>query len=447
MSSGAACGVSPRPDLDDCAKRRARLAERLGEAALVLYGGELKTRSNDTEFRFRPDSDFYYLTGLAEPGAVMVLRPGHDPELTLFVRPRDPEQEVWTGRRIGPEGAVARFGADAAHPLQELGEKLPELLDGAPTVYMPLAVYRRLDQAVHRAIANLRRRNRTGTTPPEALHDARLLIGEDRIAKDPAALASLRRAVDITTAAHVTAMRAVAPGMREFQIEALLEYEFRRAGAGGPGYASIVGGGANATVLHYVDNDDFLHDGQLLLVDAGAEWDLMSADLTRTFPIGGRFSAAQRDLYQVVLRANHEGIERAVVGGDIDDIHHGALETLCEGLIDLGLLEGSVEQAIEQETYKRFYMHRTSHWLGADVHDAGYYTLQRKPRALQPGFVLTVEPGLYVSPDDEQVPEAFRGIGIRIEDDVLVTPEGPEVLTASAPKDIDAIEDIVGSAR
>lgn len=411
----------------------------------MLYGGDLKTRSNDTEFRFRPDSDFFYLTGLAEPGAVMVLRPDHDPAFTLFVRPRDPEKEVWTGRRLGPEGATASFGADAAHPLQELAEKLPELLDGASRVYVPLSAYPRLDRSLQRAIAHLRRHNRTGATAPEALYDARLLLGEDRIIKDDAALTSLRQAVDITVQAHLAAMRSVGPGMHEFEIEALLEYEFRRRGAGGPAYESIVGAGPNATVLHYVDNDGPLLEGDLLLVDAGAQWDLMSGDLTRTFPIGGRFTPAQRDLYRIVLQANREAIARAVVGGDIDDIHQTALQILCRGLVDLGLLQGSLDEILEKETYKRFYMHRTSHWLGADVHDAGYYTLQRKPRPLQPGFVLTVEPGLYVSPDDQEVPEVFRGIGIRIEDDVLVTDRGPEVLTADAPKDIDDLQAIVGS--
>lgn len=436
----------PQPALAHFAERRARVAATLGEGALVLYGGELRTRSNDTEFRFRPDSDFHYLTGLREPGAVMVLRGGATPQFVLFVRPRDAEAEVWSGRRVGPEGAVARFGADAAHPLGELAEHLPKLLDGVPEVHVPLGRWRALELAVQRAIDHLRRRNRWGETPPDVLRDARTTIGEDRLVKDPAALAALRRAVDISTEAHLAAMRATRPGVFEYQIEALLEYEFRRRGAEGSAYGSIVGGGDNATILHYVDNDAQLRDGQLLLVDAGAEVDLFAADITRTTPVGGRFSLAQRELYDIVLRANRAGIAGAVVGGDIDSIHRTCLRILCEGLAGLGLITGDLDEALKNEAYKRYYMHRTSHWLGADVHDAGYYTLARKPRPLQPGYVLTVEPGLYIPADDETAPPELRGCGIRIEDDVLVHAEGPEVLTWRVPKTIDDIEAVMAGA-
>lgn len=425
--------------------RRERVSARLGEGVLVLYGGDLRTRSNDTEFKFRPDSDFHYLTGLAEPGAVLVLRPGRNPQTVLFVRPRDAEAEVWSGRRVGPEGAKERYGADTAFPLEDLAKHLPGLLDGAPVVYAPVGRHAKLDRKVIAAIEKLRRRNRWGETPPEGIMDAAHVLGEDRMIKDPAALASLRHAVDLSARAHVEAMRAVRPGMHEYEIEARIEYCFRRHGSSGPGYGSIVGGGDNATILHYVENSDPLHDGQVLLVDAGAEWELFSGDITRSYPIGGRFTPAQRALYEVVLKANEIGIQETTVGNDIDAIHASCIRILCEGLVDLGLLEGTVDQAIEEEAFKRFYMHRTSHWLGADVHDAGRYTLERTPRPLRPGFVLTVEPGLYVAATEGGVPEEFRGIGIRIEDDVLVTERGPEVLSHGAPKHIDELEDIVGS--
>jgi Xaa-Pro aminopeptidase len=433
----------PHAPRDIHAQRRDRLAASIGDGAIVLFGGELRTRSNDTEFRFRPDSDFYYLTGLREPGSVMVLRGGATPKFVLFVRPRDADAEVWSGRRVGPEGATSRYGADEARPLSELAEHLPKLLDGASEVHLPIGRWRALDNHVQRAIDHLRRRNRWGETPPDVLCDARTTIGEDRLLKDAGALACLRRAVDISAEAHLAAMRATRPGMAEHEIEALVEYEFRRRGADGPAYASIVGAGDNATILHYVDNDGMLRDGEMLLIDAGAEVDLFAADITRTFPISGKFSIAQRELYEVVLRANLAGIAGAVVGGDIDSIHHTCLRILCEGLDGMGLLEGSVDEALEKETYKRYYMHRTSHWLGADVHDAGFYTLARKPRPLQPGYVLTVEPGLYVRADDDRAPPELRGCGIRIEDDVLVGVDGPEVLTWRVPKTIEDIEAVM----
>lgn len=439
--------TSPRTTRDDYEARRARISGTLGDGALVLYGGELKSRSNDTEYRFRPDSDFHYLTGVCEPGAVMVLRPGHDTPFTLFVRPRDPEAEVWSGRRIGPEGAIEKHAADAAHPLDELPEELPKLLDGAREVHVPLGRHRRLGNLVLRAIANLHRHNRTGQTPPEALRDARVTLGEDRVIKDDAALKALRHAVDITVDAHLQGMRGTRPGMYEYEIEAILEHAFRRRGSTGPGYGSIVGSGDNATILHYVENDAMMRDGELLLVDAGAEWELFSGDLTRTYPVGGRFTPDQRALYDVVLRANRAGIEKATVGSNIDAIHDRCLHILCEGLIDLGLVAGSVDTVIEQGSYKKYYPHRTSHWLGADVHDAGYYCLHGQPRPLQDRMVLTVEPGLYVPADDDKAPESLRGCGIRIEDDVLVREEGPEVLTHRAPKDPDALESLVGSGE
>jgi Xaa-Pro aminopeptidase len=431
------------------AERRARVAATLRSecAALLLYGGVLRTRSNDTEFRFRPDSDFHYLTGLEEPGAVMVLRPGpgaDELKFTLFVRPRDRDAEVWSGRRIGPVGAIEHYGASEAYPLGELDEQLPKLLDGCEQVYLPVGRWARLDAALRRAVTHLRRRNREGTTPPFRYGEVSDLLGEDRMVKDPAALDSLRKATEISAAAHLAAMRRTKPGMFEYEIEALIEYEFRRRGSTGPGYGSIVGAGDNATILHYVDNRDPLRANDILLVDAGAEWNYFTGDITRSWPVSGRFTPEQRAVYEVVLAANQAGIAKAVVGSNLDAIHQACVEVLCDGLAQIGLLPGTAAEIREQQLYRKFYMHRSSHWLGVDVHDAGRYTLGGKPRLLAIGHVLTVEPGLYIAADTLDVPEAFRGIGVRLEDDVLVGVDGPEVLTSGAPKAIAELESIIG---
>lgn len=435
---------APAPDLEACRARRARLAERTGDAALLLYAGEQRTRSNDTHFRFRPDSNFYYLTGLAEPGAVMLLRPGRQPGYVLFVPAHDERDALYHGRRVDPRAAVEVYGADAAHTLPELAAELPRLLDGVPCVHLPFATWPALDHALLAAIERLRAGDRRGEVAPTCLRDARALLGEERIVKDAAALAALRRAVDISAAGHVAAMRATRPGLHEFEVESLIEHEFRRRGASGPGYGTIVGAGRNATVLHYTDARGRLDEDDLLLVDAGAEWELFTGDITRTWPIAGRFTAAQRDAYEIVLAANLAGIAASVRGSSLDAVHDASLRRLCEGLRELGLVEGDIDGVIERELYRPYYPHRTSHWLGADVHDVGRYTLGGHARPLEPGFVLTVEPGLYF-PDAEPVPPALRGVGIRIEDDVLVTAGAPEVLTAEAPKRALELEALVGA--
>jgi len=438
----------PTTGLEAYRARRERLAARMGKkSALLLHGGVLRTRSNDTEHRFRPDSNFHYLCGLREPGALLLFRPGCDPEFTLFVRPRDLEAEIWSGRRVGPEGATERFGADAAWPIERAAQLLPKLLDGIDTLYTPLGGEDPgLMPLVHRAIDHLRRRDRYGGIAPEELRDARALLGEERLIKDEAALASMRRAVDITVGGHRAAIATTRPGLYEHQIEALLEFNFRRHGSSGPGYGSIVGSGDNATILHYVDNESLLRDGELLLLDAGAEWDYFTGDITRTFPINGRFSPAQRDLYAIVLAANEAGIADAQVGSNIDSIYHVCLRTLLQGLRDLKLVDGEVDALLEDEkSYIHYTRHRHSHWLGVDVHDVGHYCVDRSPRPLRPGYVLTVEPGLYIAADDERAPPELRGVGIRIEDDVLVCDSGPEVLSAGVPKSIAGIEALVGT--
>ncbi|MEZ4453961.1 MAG: aminopeptidase P N-terminal domain-containing protein [Nannocystaceae bacterium] len=436
------------PPLAAYRARRQRIAERMEDgAALLLHGGVLRTRSNDTEHRFRPDSNFHYLTGLEEAGSMMLLRPGRTPEFVLFVQPRDPKVEMWRGRRVGPDRAIEIYGADAAYPVERVDAELPRLLDGVSTVYVPFAAYVELDATLHRALDALVRRDRLGEQSPECLRDARALIGEDRLVKDAAALQSLRRAVDVSARGHLAAMRAARPGVHEFELEALLEYHFRRLGSSGPGYGSIVGTGDNATILHYVDNRSRLEDGELLLIDAGAEWDYFTGDITRTMPVGGRFTPAQRDLYAVVLAANEAGIREARVGATIDGIYDVCLRTLCQGLRDLRLVEGSVDAILERGDHHPYTRHRHSHWLGADVHDAGHYCLQRRPRPLAPGYVLTIEPGLYIPADDPQAPAELRGTGVRIEDDVLITDHAPEVLSAAVPKEIAAVEAIVGTGE
>ncbi len=411
----------------------------------MLYGGQLKNRSNDTEFRFRPDSDFYYLTGIAEPGAVLVFRPGHTPHTVVFTRPRDPKSEVWTGRRMGPQGAMDNHGMDGAHTLSQLKKELPSLLDGVSAVFFPLGQHRRLEDKLMGAWAELRRRNRDGASPPRGLMDARPILDDERLIKDEAAIESLRRATDISAAAHTAAMRWSRPGRHEYEIEALIECHFRMAGSGGPGYNTIVGSGENATILHYIENRSPLRSGEMLLIDAGCEWEQFTADITRSFPVNGRFTAAQRQLYDIVLLANEVGIKQSTVGSSIAAIHKASLRVLCEGLIDLKFLNESLDTVLEKHLYKRFYMHRTSHWLGVDVHDVGDYSVERQPRPLEAGNVLTVEPGLYIAPNDDTVPRAFRGIGIRIEDDVLVRSQGPEVLSHAVPKAVADLEALVGT--
>jgi Xaa-Pro aminopeptidase len=422
------------------AERRKQLMERMGPRAVAIIGGKrLSVRNSDVEHRFRQSSDLWYLTGFTEPESLAVIAPGRDQPLTLFVRPRDPERETWTGRRAGVEGARALFGADAAHPIESVDKELPKLLDGADEILYVPGEDAELDRLVSHALATVRAGERRGMRSPRRISDLRLTLHELRLIKDDDALAKMRRAAAVTAEAHTAAMAAARGGMREYEIEALIDYTFRKAG-GFAGYGTIVGGGVNATILHYVDNHEPLVAGQLLLVDAGCEIDGFTADVTRTYPIAAGFSPAQRRAYELVL-----GVEKACIaavrpGVTVDAIHEQAVELLTRGMIELGLLSGEPAKLIESGAYRRFYMHRTSHWLGMDVHDVGIYAPEGKPRPLALGMVLTVEPGLYVAPDAEGVPDELRGIGIRVEDDVLVTADGHEVLTAAIPKEVAELE-------
>jgi Xaa-Pro aminopeptidase len=422
------------------AERRQRVLAALGRAALLVPSTPVAIRNNDVEHDYRQDSDLYYLTGFDEPESVLVLRPERDEKYSLFVRQRDPEREVWDGVRAGVEGAVADFGADEAFPIGELAEKLPVLLENVERLYYRLGRDRRFDDVVLSAIDRVRARAKFGISWPVEIVDPIAILHELRRIKEKDELDLMRKAVEITTEAHVAAMAKAAPGVYEYEIEAVIQNVFRRQGSERPAYGSIVGSGPNATVLHYRRNDRRLEDGDLLLIDAGCEYGYYASDVTRTFPVNGKFSAPQRAIYEVVLRAQLASIEATKPGATLEQIHDASVKVIAQGLIDLGLLEGSFDEAVEKQTYKRFYMHRTSHYLGMDVHDVGRYFVEGKPRPLDTGVVITVEPGIYVAENAEGVPEQYRGIGVRIEDDVLVTPEGHSVLTAAIPKTVDDVE-------
>ena len=431
------------------AARREELMRRMNGGVAIFATATPAVYSNDVEYRYRPDSDFFYLTGFREPGAVAVLVPEDGAaRYLLFVRPRDPERELWTGARAGVEGAKEIHGADAAFPVDKLGAELGRLLKGTEKVYF--AFGRNHDHERPERMLGLIReaqaeRPRTGKGPAAVL-DPATLLHEMRLRKTPEEIALMREAARISCMAHEQAVRATRPDQFEYEVEGLVDFTFRRHGAAGPAYPTIVASGANATILHYTDNDRRMADGDLLLLDAGAEFGCYNADITRTFPVGARFSPVQRDLYAIVLAAQKAAIDAVRPGVPYDEPHRCAIRVLCEGLVAQGLLQGDVNALIEGEEYRRYYMHRTSHWLGMDVHDVGVYRPDGAARPLEPGMVLTVEPGLYIAADAKEAPERFRGIGIRIEDDVLVTESGHEVLSAAAPKEIADVEALRGDA-
>lgn len=425
--------------------RRQRLMAQLGSGIVILPTARHAVRNADTHYPYRPDSSFYYLTGFDEPEAVLVLLPASSQSI-LFCRSKDLEREIWDGYRHGPDGARAQFGFDQAYPLSELDLRLPGWLANQPCVHYSLGRDADWDRRVLGWIDAVRGQLRTGVSVPPSISDVALPIAEMRLFKDAHDLSRLRQAGQISAAAHVRAMQASRPGRREYEIEAELLHTFVSHGARSPAYESIVAGGANACVLHYVSNRDRLRDGDLLLIDAGCELDGYAGDITRTFPVNGRFSGEQRAVYDIVLAAQLAAIDAIQPGVPWNAPADAALAVLVQGLIDLGLLSGSVAGNIESEAYRQFYMHRIGHWLGLDVHDVGLYKLDGQWRSLLPGMVTTVEPGLYIRPA-ANVPERFAGIGIRIEDDVLVTDTGPEVLSADAPKHPDAIEALMAAAQ
>jgi Xaa-Pro aminopeptidase len=439
---------------DDHARRRQRLLDELGDGLLILPTAPHPLRNGDVHYEFRPGSDFSYLTGFPEPGAVLVAwrevlrgRRGH--RAVLFVLPRDREREIWDGRRHGVHGAVAKFGADRAFPIAELWKRLPELLQGQRRVFHALGRDRAFDERlleVLRARAFEQRRSNPPAHP--GIEDPSPAIAALRAVKEPGEIAILERSAAITAAGHVAAMRSARPGVGEFAVQAELEAEFRRHGSPRNGYSSIVASGANACVLHYTQNDRTLRRGELLLVDAGAELEGYTTDVTRTFPVSGAFTPAQRAVYAIVLAAQKAGIRAVRPGARWDAPHRACVRRLTRGLVELGVLRGAVPKLVDKLKYRPWYMHGTSHWLGMDVHDAGAYQRDEAPVRLRTGMVLTVEPGLYFAPRDASVPKELRGIGVRIEDDVLVTRSGSRVLTAAVPKEIADVEACVrGSSR
>jgi Xaa-Pro aminopeptidase len=432
---------------DVFAQRRKRLMDRLGErGAAVFFSAPEAVRSNDSTFDYRQNSDLHYLTGFEEPESAVVLLPGHEKHpVVMFVRKRDRERETWDGPRAGLEGAKERYGADEAFLVEELDAKLPELLEGRERLVHSLGLYTDRDATVVKAVAKAKGAARRGKRFPTEIADPAPLLHEMRLFKTGPELDALRRAVQISAEGHVRAMRLTKPGMGEWEIQAEVEYAFKRAGAKAPGYTTIAGSGPNACILHYVENRRRMQAGDLLLLDAGAEVDYYTGDVTRTWPVSGKFTGPQREVYDLVLKAQHEVISMAKPGLPYSALHERAVRVLTEGLVDRGVLEGPVDKAIEDKTFRAFYMHGTGHWLGMDVHDVGAYHAQDKSRPLEPGMVFTVEPGLYFAPEAPKCPERWKGIGVRIEDDVLVTETGVEVLSKGAPKDPDEIESIVGT--
>ena len=428
-------------DPDLYAQRRARLLEQMHRGVAILPNATEKQRNSDADHPYRFDSSFYYLSGFREPESVLVLVADDKlPRAIMFCRPKDPDREIWDGHRYGPDAAQQEFGFDEAYPISSLDEKLTELMGNQPTLFYPLGADALWDQRILRLRGAVLEKARSGIRAPDEIRDIRTLINEMRLFKDAHELDILGRAAAISTAAHRRAMRFTRPGQLEYQIEAELLHEFCRNGARDPAYTSIVAGGANACVLHYIANNARLHDGDLLLIDAGCELEGYASDITRTFPVNGRFLDAQRDVYEIVLAAQTAAIAAALPGNDWEAPHQAALRILAQGFIDLKLCHGTVDGVLESEQYKKFYMHRTGHWMGLDVHDVGDYKINDQWRHLQAGMVLTVEPGCYIRPADD-VPIALWNIGIRIEDDVVITATGNEVLTLAAPKTINEIEE------
>jgi Xaa-Pro aminopeptidase len=433
--------LSQAPDF--YAARREKLMKAHPGAVFIFPSNEEVLRNPDVHYGFRQESNFYYLTGFEEAESFLVLSPSKNSgshRTTLFVRKRDPLKEMWEGERYGVEGAVKVFGANEAYPIDEFDRKLPELLQGSEKVFYRMGNSEKIDRQVLSALETHRRSlGRTGRSLP-AIGDPNEFIGEMRLFKAPEEVDRLRKACQISAKAHKAAMKEVRPGMNEFEVEALIDYEFRKSGCQRVGYGSIVAGGKNAACLHYRFNNEPLKDGDLLLIDAGGEYDYYTSDITRTFPVGKSFSNAQARAYDLVLKAQKECIAMTKPGAKLPDIHRHACEVITEGCLSMGLLKGSVADIVKSDGFKKFYPHGTSHWLGMDVHDVGLYLKDGSPRMLEAGMCFTVEPGFYVQPADADMAGEFKGLGIRIEDDILVTSNGCDVLTKDAPKERAEIE-------
>ncbi len=426
-------------------QRRKRLMQIMDEDSIaILPAAPVRMRNRDAEYPYRPDSDFYYLTGFPEPEAVAVISPGRKhAEYILFCRENDKEMEIWNGPRAGQEGAVEMYGADDSFPIDDIDDILPGMLENKARVFYTMGTHPDFDQRLIGWVNRLRKQSRAGIHTPSEFVALEHQLHDMRLYKSAGEVKAMRKAAKISARAHRIAMQACKPGLKEYQVEAEILHHFMKEGARSPAYSSIVGGGANGCILHYVENQATLNDGDLLLIDAGAEYEYYAADITRTFPVNGKYSNAQRSLYELVLDAQYAAIEEVKPGNHWNQPHEAAVNVLAKGMVKLGLLKGSVKKIIAEQKYRDFYMHRTGHWLGMDVHDVGDYKVEEEWRVLEPGMVLTVEPGIYVSADHKGLAKKWHNIGIRIEDDVLVTKTGHDVLSKDAPKDVAEIEAIM----
>ncbi len=424
------------------AERRKRLMEQMADNSIAILPSATETiRNNDVHHRFRQNSDFMYLTGFREPDAVLVLMPGREQgEYVLFVRDKDPAREIWDGYRAGPDGAVEQFQADDAFPIDDIDDILPGLMEGRSRVYSQMGVDGDFDHQLMTWVNHIRAKVRTGAQPPEDFSDMSHLLHDLRLFKSKQEIAIMREAAKISARAHTRAMKACKPGMMEYQLQAEIEHECMLAGSPWPAYPAIVGSGDNACILHYIENTAKIKDGDLVLIDAGCELEYYASDITRTFPANGHFSTEQRAIYDLVLKAQYASIEAVRPGQPWIAPHETTVRVLVEGLVELGLLDGNVDSLIASNAYAPFFMHKTGHWLGMDVHDVGDYKVGGEWRVMEPGMVMTIEPGLYISPHNTSVEERWRGIGVRIEDDIVVTRDGCEVLTQDVVKDPADIE-------
>jgi Xaa-Pro aminopeptidase len=432
---------------DEFSKRRRLLMRHMGRGAIaILPAAQVQMRNNDVEYPYRPDSDFYYLTSFAEPEAVAVLIPGRPQgEYVIFVRDRDPAREIWDGARAGPDGAVRDYGADDAFPIGDVDEILPGLLERCARVFYTMGAHPEFDKRVIGWVNRLRSQGKHGTHTPHEFVALDHPLHEMRLTKSRAELASMRRSADIACAAHRRALRAAVPGRMEYEVMAEILHEFHRRRAD-ISYPPIVGSGPNSCVLHYRENSRQMQDGELLLIDAGCEFDYYASDVTRTLPVGGRYSRRQRAVYEVVLEAQQAAISKVRAGAHWNEPHEAAVRAITQGLVRLGLLKGRVPKLVKDGAYRQFFMHRVGHWLGMDVHDVGEYKIGNQWRLLEPGMVTTIEPGIYIPPGSKGVRREWWGIGVRIEDDVAVTTGRPEVLTADMPTDPDQIERLMAAA-
>lgn len=426
------------------ANRRHDVMQHMGGGVAIVPTAPVRTRNSDVDYTYRADSDFFYLTHFPEPEAVVVLVPDRPHgEYILFCRERDPERETWDGYRAGIEGACERYGADDAFPIDDIDEILPGLLENRDKVYCNMGRYPEFDTRLMGWVNDVRAKSRNGVHAPGEFVDLDHIVHEMRLFKRADEVKTMRKAAKISAQAHIRAMQVCKPGMHEYEIEAELLHEFRRNGSQYPAYPPIVGSGTNSCILHYIENESQMKDGDLLLIDAGCELDGYASDVSRTFPVNGKYSGEQKAIYELVLAAQLAAIDKVKPGNHWNDPHEASVKVLVEGLRELKLLKGSADKIIEKEEYRKFYMHRTGHWLGMDVHDVGDYKIDETWRLLEPGLVMTVEPGLYISAGEKGVDERWWNIGVRIEDDVLITRNGCEVLSKDAPKEVSEIESLM----